>query len=94
MISADVLLERTLVTKSFEYNCNCSLVYGHISWINRVMVSVVDSYPLVTNILFLLQKIIDATCSFCKFVFVKVGKISQMDLSALLLFSNFDTFKR
>ena len=44
VISADVLLERTLVAKLFEYICNCSLVYGHISWINKLMVSIDDSY--------------------------------------------------
>ena len=44
VISADVLLERHLVAKLLEYTCNYSLVYEYISWINKLLVSIVDSY--------------------------------------------------
>ena len=50
IVTPPCLLERTLVIKLFEYTCNCSLVRWHISWINKLLVSIVDNYLYSTNI--------------------------------------------
>ena len=51
VISGDVLYETTFVTKTFEILATVVLVHRHNAWIKTVMVYIVDSYKILSNIL-------------------------------------------